>query len=81
MLMNGVNFCICREKVFNFEDIRNEIVRETDAKTGRIWVFTSANQFENLLSSRLTLTLVDLPGLTKVPLVINPKILKDKSKI
>ncbi|CAG8494705.1 6813_t:CDS:10 [Acaulospora colombiana] len=62
------------EKFSDFNKIREEIVKETEAKTG-----TNAGISPQPINLRiyspnvLTLTLVDLPGLTKVPVGDQPK--------
>lgn len=62
------------KKFFNFEEIREEIVRETDAKTGKNLGISAAPINLRIYSPHvLTLTLVDLPGLTKVPVGDQPK--------
>ncbi|EDK45546.1 vacuolar protein sorting-associated protein 1 [Lodderomyces elongisporus] len=62
------------KKFYNFEDIRNEIVRETDAKTGKNLGISPVPINLRIYSPHvLTLTLVDLPGLTKVPVGDQPK--------
>ncbi|CAH2351141.1 vacuolar protein sorting-associated protein 1 [[Candida] railenensis] len=62
------------KKFFNFEDIRTEIVRETDAKTGKNLGISPVPINLRIYSPHvLTLTLVDLPGLTKVPVGDQPK--------
>ncbi|RCK65042.1 Vacuolar protein sorting-associated protein 1 [Candida viswanathii] len=62
------------KKFHNFEDIRNEIVRETDAKTGKNLGISPVPINLRIYSPHvLTLTLVDLPGLTKVPVGDQPK--------
>lgn len=62
------------KKFFNFEDIRAEIVRETDAKTGKNLGISPIPINLRIYSPHvLTLTLVDLPGLTKVPVGDQPK--------
>lgn len=62
------------QKFYDFTKIRNEIVKETDAKAGRN-VGISPNPINLRIYSPnvLTLTLVDLPGLTKVPVGDQPK--------
>ncbi|KAK7207864.1 dynamin-1-like protein-like protein [Myxozyma melibiosi] len=62
------------QKFTDFNKIRDEIVRETEQKTGK-----NAGISNNPINLRifspkvLTLTLVDLPGLTKVPVGDQPK--------
>ena len=62
------------QKYFDFNKIRDEIVKETEAKAGRN-VGISPNPINLRIYSPnvLTLTLVDLPGLTKVPVGDQPK--------
>lgn len=62
------------KRFYNFEEIRTEIVRETDAKTGKNLGISSVPINLRIYSPHvLTLTLVDLPGLTKVPVGDQPK--------
>jgi vacuolar protein sorting-associated protein 1 len=62
------------QKFYDFNKIREEIVRETDAKTGRNSGISPAPINLRIYSPNvLTLTLVDLPGLTKVPVGDQPK--------
>lgn len=62
------------KKYYNFNDIRDEIVRETDAKTGKSQNISPVPINLRIYSPNvLTLTLVDLPGLTKVPVGDQPK--------
>ncbi|KAG5361313.1 Vacuolar protein sorting-associated protein 1 [Yarrowia sp. C11] len=62
------------KKFHDFNEIRNEIVRETDAKTGKNLGISSVPINLRIYSPHvLTLTLVDLPGLTKVPVGDQPK--------
>lgn len=62
------------KKFFNFDDIRQEIVRETEAKTGRnLGILAVPINLRIYSPHVLTLTLVDLPGLTKVPVGDQPK--------
>ncbi|ANB11481.1 dynamin-like GTPase VPS1 [Sugiyamaella lignohabitans] len=62
------------KKFYNFNEIRNEIVRETELKTGKNAGISSAPINLRIYSPNvLTLTLVDLPGLTKVPVGDQPK--------
>ncbi|KXS13084.1 putative sorting protein [Gonapodya prolifera JEL478] len=65
---------IPNKKFTNFDDIRDEIVRDTASKAG-----TNGGISKDPINLRiyspnvLTLTLVDLPGLTKVPVGDQPK--------
>ena len=62
------------QKFFDFNKIRDEIVRETDQKTGRNQGISPAPINLRIYSPKvLTLTLVDLPGLTKVPVGDQPR--------
>lgn len=62
------------KRIYNFEEIREEIVRETDAKTGKnLGISASPINLRIYSPHVLTLTLVDLPGLTKVPVGDQPK--------
>jgi len=62
------------QKFFDFHKIREEIARETDAKTGRNAGISAAPINLRIYSPNvLTLTLVDLPGLTKVPVGDQPR--------
>lgn len=62
------------QKFYDFNKIRDEIVRETDSKTGRNSGISAAPINLRIFSPNvLTLTLVDLPGLTKVPVGDQPK--------
>lgn len=64
------------KKYFNFEEIRDEIVQETDRATGGASAKGISPEPINLRIYSphvLTLTLVDLPGLTKVPVGDQPK--------
>lgn len=62
------------KKFYNFNEIREEIERETERTTGK-----NANVSPHPINLKiyspnvLTLTLVDLPGLTKVPVGDQPK--------
>ena len=65
---------IQNRKFYDFNQIREEIIRETDAKTGRNQGISPAPINLRIYSPNvLTLTLVDLPGLTKVPVGDQPK--------
>jgi dynamin 1-like protein len=62
------------EKFYDFNKIRGEIVRDTEAKTGRNAGISPLPINLRIFSPNvLTLTLVDLPGLTKVPVGDQPK--------
>ncbi|CAM9685903.1 unnamed protein product [Ectocarpus fasciculatus] len=61
------------EKFFNFEDIRAEIERETDRITGTNKGISKQSINLRVFSPHvLNLTLVDLPGITKVPIGDQP---------
>lgn len=62
------------EKFYDFNKIRQEIVRQTELETGK-GVAISPRPINLRIHSPnvLTLTLVDLPGLTKVPVGDQPK--------
>lgn len=60
-------------KFLDFGEIRNEIVRDTEAKTGRnAGISPQPINLRIYSPNVLTLTLVDLPGLTKVPVGEQP---------
>lgn len=62
------------QKFFDFNKIRDEIVKETEAKTGKNAGISPAPINLRIYSPNvLTLTLVDLPGLTKVPVGDQPR--------
>jgi len=62
------------QKFHDFGKIRDEIVRETESKTGRNAGISPAPINLRIYSPNvLTLTLVDLPGLTKVPVGDQPR--------
>ncbi|KAF7866816.1 hypothetical protein EAF04_005658 [Stromatinia cepivora] len=62
------------QKFYDFNQIRDEIVKETEAKTGRNAGISPAPINLRIYSPNvLTLTLVDLPGLTKVPVGDQPR--------
>ncbi|PFH52461.1 hypothetical protein AMATHDRAFT_74250 [Amanita thiersii Skay4041] len=62
------------EKFFNFNKIRDEIVRDTEAKTGKnAGISPQPINLRIFSPNVLTLTLVDLPGLTKVPVGDQPR--------
>ncbi|KAI9144679.1 Dynamin central region-domain-containing protein [Paraphysoderma sedebokerense] len=72
---------IPNKKFYDFDEIRQEIVRDTEEKTGK-----NAGVSPNPINLRvfspnvLTLTLVDLPGLTKVPVGDQPKDIEKQIK-
>lgn len=62
------------QKFHDFNKIRDEIIRETEQKVGRNAGISPAPINLRIYSPNvLTLTLVDLPGLTKVPVGDQPK--------
>lgn len=62
------------QKFYDFNKIREEIVRDTDLKTGKNLGISPLPIGLRIYSPNvLTLTLVDLPGLTKVPVGDQPK--------
>ena len=62
------------EKIYDFNKIRDEIVRDTEAKTGKNAGISPLPINLRIYSPNvLTLTLVDLPGLTKVPVGDQPR--------
>ncbi len=62
------------EKFYDFHKIREEIVRDTEAKTGKnAGISPQPINLRIFSPNVLTLTLVDLPGLTKVPVGDQPR--------
>ncbi|KAF7978699.1 hypothetical protein HWV62_44965 [Athelia sp. TMB] len=62
------------EKFYDFNKIRAEIIRDTEAKTGRnAGISPQPINLRIYSPNVVTLTLVDLPGLTKVPVGDQPK--------
>ncbi|KAJ7491231.1 P-loop containing nucleoside triphosphate hydrolase protein [Mycena latifolia] len=62
------------EKFYDFNKIREEIIRDTEAKTGRnAGISPQPINLRIFSPNVLTLTLVDLPGLTKVPVGDQPR--------
>ena len=62
------------QKFYDFSKIREEIVRDTEAKTGKNAGISPLPINLRIYSPNvLTLTLVDLPGLTKVPVGDQPR--------
>ncbi|KAI0049869.1 hypothetical protein FA95DRAFT_1604029 [Auriscalpium vulgare] len=69
------------EKFDDFNKIRAEIVRDTEAKTGRnAGISPQPINLRIYSPNVLTLTLVDLPGLTKVPVGDQPKDIEKQIK-
>src|SRR5271169_753428 len=69
------------QKFYDFGKIRDEIVRETEAKTGKNAGISPIPINLRIFSPNvLTLTLVDLPGLTKVPVGDQPKDIEKQIK-
>lgn len=69
------------QKFFDFNKIREEIARDTEAKTGRNAGISPLPINLRIFSPNvLTLTLVDLPGLTKVPVGDQPKDIEKQIK-
>lgn len=61
------------KKIYNFDDIRKEIIKATDSTAGTNSGISSVPINLRIYSPHvLTLTLVDLPGLTKVPVGDQP---------
>ena len=61
-------------KFYDFNKIREEIVKDTELKTGRNAGISPQPITLKIWSPNvLTLTLIDLPGLTKVPVGDQPK--------
>lgn len=62
------------QKFHDFNKIRDEIVKETEAKAGRnVGISPAPINLRIYSPNVLTLTLVDLPGLTKVPVGDQPR--------
>ncbi|KNE69338.1 hypothetical protein AMAG_13708 [Allomyces macrogynus ATCC 38327] len=62
------------KRFYNFDEIRKEIIRDTDEKAGANTGISHQPINLRIYSPNvLTLTLVDLPGLTKVPVGDQPK--------
>lgn len=69
------------KRFYNFDEIRKEIVRETDDLTGTNAGISPVPINLRIYSPNvLTLTLVDLPGLTKVPVGDQPKDIEKQIK-
>ncbi|KAF8334035.1 Dynamin central region-domain-containing protein [Cantharellus anzutake] len=62
------------QKIYDFDAIRKEIVRDTEAKTGKNAGISPVPINLRIFSPNVvTLTMVDLPGLTKVPVGDQPR--------
>lgn len=62
------------QKFYNFNKIREEIVKDTELKTGKnVGISPQPINLRIFSPNVLTLTLIDLPGLTKVPIGDQPK--------
>ncbi|CDH48353.1 vacuolar sorting protein [Lichtheimia corymbifera JMRC:FSU:9682] len=62
------------QKFYDFDKIRDEIVKDTELKTGKnLGISPQPINLRIFSPNVLTLTLVDLPGLTKVPVGDQPK--------
>ena len=68
------------KKFHNFNDIREEIIKETDKTTGNKGIIATPINLRIFSPNVLTLTLVDLPGLTKVPVGDQPKDIEKQVK-
>ncbi|CEP11717.1 hypothetical protein [Parasitella parasitica] len=62
------------QKFYDFNKIRDEIVKDTELKTGKnLGISPQPINLRIFSPNVLTLTLIDLPGLTKVPVGDQPK--------
>ncbi|KAI9253591.1 Dynamin central region-domain-containing protein [Sporodiniella umbellata] len=62
------------QKFYDFDKIRQEIVKDTELKTGKnLGISPQPINLRIFSPNVLTLTLIDLPGLTKVPVGDQPK--------
>ncbi|KAI7866188.1 Dynamin central region-domain-containing protein [Spinellus fusiger] len=62
------------QKFYDFDKIRDEIVKDTELKTGKnLGISPQPINLRIFSPNVLTLTLIDLPGLTKVPVGDQPK--------
>ncbi|OAL33149.1 vacuolar protein sorting-associated protein 1 [Fonsecaea nubica] len=69
------------QKFHDFNKIRDEIVKETEAKAGRnVGISPQPINLRIYSPNVLTLTLVDLPGLTKVPVGDQPRDIEKQIK-
>jgi dynamin 1-like protein len=68
-------------RFYDFEEIRAEIIRETDRITGRNKGISSASMTLRIFSPHvLNLTLVDLPGITKVSVGDQPEDIEEQTR-
>lgn len=69
------------QKFYDFNKIRQEIVKDTEAKAGRnVGISPHPINLRIYSPNVLTLTLVDLPGLTKVPVGDQPRDIEKQIK-
>ncbi|KAI8379762.1 Dynamin central region-domain-containing protein [Radiomyces spectabilis] len=69
------------QKFHNFDKIREEIVKDTELKTGKnLGISPQPINLRIFSPNVLTLTMVDLPGLTKVPVGDQPKDIEKQIK-
>lgn len=69
------------QKFYDFNKIREEIVKDTEAKAGRnVGISPHPINLRIYSPNVLTLTLVDLPGLTKVPVGDQPRDIEKQIK-
>ncbi|KAI9491487.1 Dynamin central region-domain-containing protein [Zychaea mexicana] len=69
------------QKFYNFDKIREEIVKDTELKTGKnLGISPQPINLRIFSPNVLTLTLIDLPGLTKVPVGDQPKDIEKQIK-
>ncbi len=67
------------EKLYNFMDIKEEIMRETERLTGKNCGISNQTMHLRIFSPKvLTLTLMDLPGMTKVAVGDQPTDIEKK---
>jgi dynamin 1-like protein len=67
------------QKFFDFNEMRQEIVRETDRLTGQNKAVSNKSINLKIFSPNvLSLTLVDLPGITRVPTGDQPEDIEDQ---
>lgn len=67
------------KKFFDFNEIRNEIINETERETGKNkGISTKSINLKIFSPHVLPLTLVDLPGITKIPLGDQPEDIEEQ---